>query len=340
MNGRIYDPLTGRMLSADLLVQFPGSLQSYNRYSYVANNPLTFTDPSGFEISEEERKRQNKQDEVNAQGTAAADSIIAKVHGGHEGQTAAAAATMSADNAQPNATPAAKSPDSASRRSAPDNSVKPNSSPAQEKAKDGADGKKDAPNSIAGAFNSPTSRPVDTTQPADVLTRVNGTLTSTGGTGGSIDRTWTVANPSKSGYIMQHVVRNGVEYWEVWPITVANGVASYSASQNDTVTFSDVSRTMVTASQKVQLEAVWLPGYVLDPKDNWQPGGVYGSADLLSVDHAPVGWPPSGPMIQDSGSMHMTVTHQPFVPDQTLPRTVTLQFTGQTPVIVQLSPRG
>lgn len=48
MNGRIYDPLLGRFLSADVVVQFPGSLQSYNRYSYVQNNPLTFTDPTGW----------------------------------------------------------------------------------------------------------------------------------------------------------------------------------------------------------------------------------------------------------------------------------------------------
>lgn len=47
MNGRIYDPLLGRFLSADLVVQFPGNLQSYNRYSYVQNNPVTFTDESG-----------------------------------------------------------------------------------------------------------------------------------------------------------------------------------------------------------------------------------------------------------------------------------------------------
>ena len=47
MNGRIYDPILGRFLSADTLVQFPGNLQSYNRYSYVQNNPLTFHDPSG-----------------------------------------------------------------------------------------------------------------------------------------------------------------------------------------------------------------------------------------------------------------------------------------------------
>jgi len=50
MNGRIYDPLLGRFLSADTVVQFPGNVQSFNRYSYVQNNPLSFTDSSGFEI--------------------------------------------------------------------------------------------------------------------------------------------------------------------------------------------------------------------------------------------------------------------------------------------------
>ncbi|WP_158277483.1 colicin D domain-containing protein [Opitutus sp. ER46] len=48
MNGRIYDPLLGRMLSADIIIQAPLNLQSYNRYSYVMNNPLTLVDPSGF----------------------------------------------------------------------------------------------------------------------------------------------------------------------------------------------------------------------------------------------------------------------------------------------------
>jgi RHS repeat-associated protein len=47
MNGRIYDPLLGKFLSADPFIQSPGNLQSYNRYSYVTNNPLSFTDPSG-----------------------------------------------------------------------------------------------------------------------------------------------------------------------------------------------------------------------------------------------------------------------------------------------------
>jgi len=48
MNGRIYDPLLGRFLSADIMVQNPGNLQCFNRYSYVQNNPLTLTDPTGW----------------------------------------------------------------------------------------------------------------------------------------------------------------------------------------------------------------------------------------------------------------------------------------------------
>ena len=48
MNGRVYDPAVGRFLSADPFVQEPENLQSLNRYSYVLNNPLSFTDPSGF----------------------------------------------------------------------------------------------------------------------------------------------------------------------------------------------------------------------------------------------------------------------------------------------------
>ncbi|MEZ5647197.1 MAG: RHS repeat-associated core domain-containing protein [Burkholderiaceae bacterium] len=48
MNGRVYDPLIGRFLSADPHIQHPDDLQSFNRYSYVKNNPLAFTDPSGY----------------------------------------------------------------------------------------------------------------------------------------------------------------------------------------------------------------------------------------------------------------------------------------------------
>ena len=47
-NARLYDPRLGRFLNADPTIQFPANLQSYNRYSYVQNNPLSFTDPSGL----------------------------------------------------------------------------------------------------------------------------------------------------------------------------------------------------------------------------------------------------------------------------------------------------
>jgi len=47
MNGRMYDPILNRMLSADNEV--PGALgtQGYNRYAYALNNPLKYTDPDG-----------------------------------------------------------------------------------------------------------------------------------------------------------------------------------------------------------------------------------------------------------------------------------------------------
>lgn len=48
MNGRVYDPVLGRFLSADPIVQSPGEPQTLNRYSYVGNNPLSRVDPSGY----------------------------------------------------------------------------------------------------------------------------------------------------------------------------------------------------------------------------------------------------------------------------------------------------
>ncbi|RMD65009.1 hypothetical protein D6833_03565, partial [Candidatus Parcubacteria bacterium] len=48
MNGRVYDPELGRFLSPDPNVQAPLNSQNLNRYSYVLNNPLSYTDPSGF----------------------------------------------------------------------------------------------------------------------------------------------------------------------------------------------------------------------------------------------------------------------------------------------------
>ena len=49
MKGRMFDPETGRFLSPDPVIQNPLSSQNYNSYSYVYNNPLKYTDPSGFQ---------------------------------------------------------------------------------------------------------------------------------------------------------------------------------------------------------------------------------------------------------------------------------------------------
>lgn len=51
MGGRVYDAEIGRFLSADPFVQDSTNLQALNRYSYVQNNPLSYTDPSGYFLS-------------------------------------------------------------------------------------------------------------------------------------------------------------------------------------------------------------------------------------------------------------------------------------------------
>jgi RHS repeat-associated protein len=48
MNGRAYDYNLGRFLSVDPVIQFPANSQSLNPYSYILNNPLSGTDPSGY----------------------------------------------------------------------------------------------------------------------------------------------------------------------------------------------------------------------------------------------------------------------------------------------------
>ena len=48
MNGRAYDYNLGRFLSVDPLIQAPGNSQSLNPYSYIMNNPLSGTDPTGY----------------------------------------------------------------------------------------------------------------------------------------------------------------------------------------------------------------------------------------------------------------------------------------------------
>ena len=44
---RNYDPAIGRFVQPDTIVPNPANPQSWNRYSYVMNNPIMYSDPSG-----------------------------------------------------------------------------------------------------------------------------------------------------------------------------------------------------------------------------------------------------------------------------------------------------
>ena len=48
MNGRTYDYNLGRFYGVDPIIQFPTNSQSLNGYSYLMNNPLSGTDPTGY----------------------------------------------------------------------------------------------------------------------------------------------------------------------------------------------------------------------------------------------------------------------------------------------------
>ena len=48
MNGRIYDYNVGRFMSVDPVIQSPTNTQSVNPYSYIMNNPMSGTDPTGY----------------------------------------------------------------------------------------------------------------------------------------------------------------------------------------------------------------------------------------------------------------------------------------------------
>jgi RHS repeat-associated protein len=68
LNGRVYDPILGRMTSADPTVPDPSNLQALNRYSYVLNNGLAFVDPSGFGPLETSRTLSHQFDSICGKG--------------------------------------------------------------------------------------------------------------------------------------------------------------------------------------------------------------------------------------------------------------------------------
>ena len=53
MNGRVEDAILGRFLKPGSTHNESYNAQSYNRYSYVNNNPLTFVDPTGFDLCQQ-----------------------------------------------------------------------------------------------------------------------------------------------------------------------------------------------------------------------------------------------------------------------------------------------
>jgi RHS repeat-associated protein len=53
-NARYYDPYLNRFISPDTIVPSPANPQSLNRYSYVLNSPLRYTDPTGHAHSQED----------------------------------------------------------------------------------------------------------------------------------------------------------------------------------------------------------------------------------------------------------------------------------------------
>jgi RHS repeat-associated protein len=52
LNARLYDPSIGKFMAADSIIPDPFNGQSFNRYAYVTNNPLSFTDPTGHDIAD------------------------------------------------------------------------------------------------------------------------------------------------------------------------------------------------------------------------------------------------------------------------------------------------
>ncbi|MFX1678909.1 Ig-like domain-containing protein [Mitsuaria sp. CC2] len=61
MNARLYDPILGRHTSADPTVPDPQNGQALNRYSYVLNNALAFTDPTGLSPTGDSKLQEHKQ---------------------------------------------------------------------------------------------------------------------------------------------------------------------------------------------------------------------------------------------------------------------------------------
>ncbi len=74
---RLYDPTIARFMSADSIIPFQYDTQAFNRYSYVKNNPLKYTDPSGHSWFSETWKKLKKWTKKNWRKIAGAVLIVA-----------------------------------------------------------------------------------------------------------------------------------------------------------------------------------------------------------------------------------------------------------------------
>jgi RHS repeat-associated protein len=73
MNGRMYDPVVARFLGVDPVIQDISSSQSFNSYSYCLNNPLIYTDPSGFFLDAESWQRSMYESGLRHRGISQSD---------------------------------------------------------------------------------------------------------------------------------------------------------------------------------------------------------------------------------------------------------------------------
>ena len=105
MNGRVYDPTIGRFISADPFIDGWRHTQGYNRYSYVRNNPLRYTDPSGFTAKKNPDERDESEGpgggHVNPDGKAIPELVVTgKRPGGWTGVPGASMTMVSGDGGE------------------------------------------------------------------------------------------------------------------------------------------------------------------------------------------------------------------------------------------------
>jgi hypothetical protein len=80
MNGRVYDYGLGRFTGVDPFIQFPLNSQSLNPYSYILNNPLSGTDPTGYSTCSAD---QNPSDCAEGAGAGGTSKVYTQEAGSH-----------------------------------------------------------------------------------------------------------------------------------------------------------------------------------------------------------------------------------------------------------------